>query len=288
MKNQFPTRTLSICLVVLFSFTQCRQKSEAAYQSADEVTEAPAVDFAMSKDATDAGDSGENRNPTPVPSSSTADTAVQRMLTKEGTLKWETNAMDKTHSAVIALSKKYDAYISSDNQYRNEYEITTDVEMRIPSDKFDAFISSVEKEVNRFDEKRIEVVDVTEEFIDVSARLKTKKELEQHYYALLKQTKNVSEVLQVEEQLNVVRGDIESAEGRIKYLKDRVSMSTLHLRFYETTSAPVGFFGQIGKSFVEGWKGMLYFILGIISAWPLVLLISFVLFWIIRRRRTKK
>ncbi|MBK8352577.1 MAG: DUF4349 domain-containing protein [Saprospirales bacterium] len=38
-----------------------------------------------------------------------------------------------------------------------------------------------------------------------------------------------------------MRADIESAEGRLKYLKDKVSMSTLHLTFYETTSAPVGF-----------------------------------------------
>ena len=104
----------------------------------------------------------------------------------------------------------------------------------------------------------------------------------------LKQTKNVSEVLLVEEQLNTVRADIESAEGRLKYLKDKVSMSTLNLTFYETTSAPVGFFGEIGKSFVSGWKGFLYFILGIISAWPIVLLVSFFLFWFIRRRRNRK
>jgi uncharacterized iron-regulated membrane protein len=65
-------------------------------------------------------------------------------------------------------------------------------------------------------------------------------------------------------------------------------MSTLHLTFYETTSAPVGFFGEIGKSFVSGWKGFLYFILGIISAWPIVLVVSGFLFWLIRRRRNKK
>jgi len=118
--------------------------------------------------------------------------------------------------------------------------------------------------------------------------MKTKKELEQHYYDLLKQTKNVAEVLLVEEQLNTVRADIESAEGRLKYLKDKVNMSTLHLTFYETTSAPVGFFGEIGKSFVSGWKGFLYFILGIISAWPIVLVVSGFLFWLIRRRRNKK
>jgi hypothetical protein len=210
------------------------------------------------------------------------------MLTKEGTLSWETSNVEKSHAAMLAQAKKYNAYISNDNQTRNDYQTTTRMEIRIPSDKFDAFICNLEKEVTKFDEKNIEVLDVTEEFIDVSARMKTKKELEQHYYGLLKQTKNVSEVLQVEEQLNTVRADIESAEGRLKYLKDKVSMSTLHLTFYETTSAPVGFFGEIGKSFVSGWKGFLYFVLGIIAAWPLVLIFSLFLYWFIKRRRNKK
>jgi ABC-type uncharacterized transport system involved in gliding motility auxiliary subunit len=162
------------------------------------------------------------------------------------------------------------------------------MQMRIPSDKFDDFIATVEKDVQKFDEKNIEVLDVTAEYIDVSARMKTKKELEQHYYDLLKQTRNVTEVLQVEQELNTVRADIESAEGRLKYLKDKVNMSTLNLTFYETTSAPVGFFGQIGKSFVSGWKGFLYFILGIITIWPILFFVIVVLYWLVRRRRNRK
>ena len=79
--------------------------------------------------------------------------------------------------------------------------------------------------------------------------------------------------------------EIESAEGRLKYLKDRISMSTLHLTFYETTSAPVGFFGEIGKSFAEGWKGFLFFVLGIIRVWPILLIIATILFFIIKRRK---
>ena len=162
--------------------------------------------------------------------------------------------------------------------------MTNKMSIRIPSNQFDNFISSIENDVNNFVEKRIEVIDVTEEYIDVSARMKTKKELELHYYDLLKQTKNVTEILQVEEQLNIVRSEIESAEGRLKYLKDKVNMSTIHLSFYETTSAPVGFFGQIGKSFVAGWKGMLYFILGLITAWPIVLIVLITIWLVIRRR----
>ena len=263
MKNSF-LRTAIYSLIILFLFSQCKQK-EKEEAASEVVTEAVAMDLAMpSKDASAEPLPANQPNSIPVKNT---DSAIERMLTKEGTLTWETSNVEKSHAAMLVQAKKYNAYISNDNQTRNDYQTTTRM---------------------KFDEKNIEVLDVTEEFIDVSARMKTKKELEQHYYDLLKQTKNVNEVLQVEEQLNTVRADIESAEGRLKYLKDKVSMSTLHLTFYETTSAPVGFFGEIGKSFVSGWKGFLYFVLGIIAAWPLVLIFSLFLYWFIKRRRNKK
>ena len=280
MKN-YSIKTAICSLFVLILFSQCSQRSESASEVA---TESVAMDMVA---ATKEEAAPPTNQPNPVPSKTT-DTTIQRMLTKEGTLRWETGDIVKTHAAILAQANKYNAYVSNDNQTRDDYQTTTQMELRIPSDKFDEFISGIEKDVNKFDEKRIEVLDVTEEYIDISARMKTKKELEQHYYDLLKQTKNVAEVLLVEEQLNTVRADIESAEGRLKYLKDKVNMSTLHLTFYETTSAPVGFFGEIGKSFVSGWKGFLYFILGIVSAWPIVFVVSGFLFWFIRRRRNKK
>ena len=280
MKN-YSIKTAIYSLFILILFSQCSQRSESASEVA---TEAVSMDMVA---ATKEEAAPPTNQPNPVPSKTT-DTAIQRMLTKEGTLRWETVDVVKTHAAILEQAKTHNAYVSNDNQTKDDYQTTTRMELRIPSDKFDEFISGIEKDVTKFDEKRIEVLDVTEEYIDISARMKTKKELEQHYYDLLKQTKNVAEVLLVEEQLNTVRADIESAEGRLKYLKDKVNMSTLHLTFYETTSAPVGFFGEIGKSFVSGWKGFLYFILGIISAWPIVLVVSGFLFWLIRRRRNKK
>ena len=280
MKN-YSIKTAIYSLFILILFSQCSQRSESASEVA---TEAVSTDMVA---ATKEEAAPPTNQPNPVPSKIT-DTTIQRMLTKEGTLRWETVDVVKTHAAILEQAKTHNAYVSNDNQTKDDYQTTTRMELRIPSVKFDEFISGIEKDVTKFDEKRIEVLDVTEEYIDISARMKTKKELEQHYYDLLKQTKNVAEVLLVEEQLNTVRADIESAEGRLKYLKDKVNMSTLHLTFYETTSAPVGFFGEIGKSFVSGWKGFLYFILGIISAWPIVLVVSGFLFWLIRRRRNKK
>ncbi|MFN8237530.1 MAG: DUF4349 domain-containing protein [Chitinophagales bacterium] len=282
MKKYFLFRSILYGSLTLLTLTQCAQKQES------KIDATATSDFATPamENAADAATSSPSTSSSPSGAAS-SEVKMERKLTKEGTLVWETSDIRKTHAGIIERAKKLNGYLSNDNQVRDEYQIRTNMELRIPSDQFDAFIADMEKDFLKFDEKNIKVVDVTEEYIDVTARIKTKKELEQHYYDLLKQTKNVSEVLQVEEQLNNVRTDIESAEGRLKYLNDRVSMSVLNLTFYETTSAPVGFFGEIGKGFVEGWKGLLYFILGIIRVWPLMLALSALLFWLIRRWRKK-
>lgn len=284
MKKYFLFRSILYASVILLALTQCAQKQESKNDAAVSTDyAAPVTESASGADA------GYSAPPAPASPSGSAssDVKMERKLTKEGTLVWETSDILKTHAGILERTKKLNGYLSDDNQVRDEYQIRTTMELRIPSDQFDTFIAGMEKDVRKFDEKNIKVIDVTEEYIDVAARIKTKKELEQHYYDLLKQTKNVSEVLQVEEQLNNVRTDIESAEGRLKYLNDRVSMSVLHLTFYETTSAPVGFFGETGKSFVEGWKGLLYFILGVIRVWPLIVVVSILIFWFIRRKLRK-
>jgi hypothetical protein len=216
------------------------------------------------------------------------DTTIERKLIKDATLSWETGNVKKTHDGLIKSVNALGGYVSDDHQSSDEYEIRNRLEIHIPVEKFDSFLAGVEADVSKFDEKNIKILDVTEEYIDVATRINTKKELEQHYYALLKETRNVEEVLKVEEQLNIVRTDIESAEGRMKFLNNQIAYSTGHISFYQKISTPVGFFGEIGNSFKEGWNSLLYFILGLIRLWAYLLLFGvlfyFIIHWIKKRR----
>ena len=70
--------------------------------------------------------------------------------------------------------------------------------------------------------KNVSVQDVTEEYLDIEARLKTKKEVEARYIEILKsKTKTVEDVLKAEEQIRIIREEIEAREGRLNYLKNQ-------------------------------------------------------------------
>lgn len=278
-------KTLSYYFVMLLTsssllFTSCKSNAEAGYSSDSLGIESVSKNSAESYAPNSESQKSENSSST-IP--------IERKLVKEADLSWETNNMSKTHQLLLEKVKKYNAYISNDAQSKDDYQISNSMVIKLPADKFDAFINELQSNVKNFDSKNIRVLDVTEEYIDVEARIKTKKELEQRYTEILKRANTVEEIMSVEAQLNSIRAEIESVEGRMKLLNQQITLSTININFYETTSAPVGFFGNIGKSIIEGWNSFLHFILNLISIWPTILILGGIIYFIYKkiiRRKT--
>src|SRR5690606_32620415 len=159
---------------------------------------------------------------------------VGRKLIKNGHIDFETENLNKTRQDILRAIQKYEGYISSENEFKNNYEISSNIAIRIPAENFDKLIAEISIGVEQFDRKEIYVQDVTAEFLDMEARIKTKKELEDRYREILKRANSVTEILEVERQIGNLRAEIESFEGRLKYLNNQVSYSTLNVRVYET------------------------------------------------------
>jgi hypothetical protein len=160
--------------------------------------------------------------------------------------------------------------------------------IRVPSSQYDSMVESIERVGEKTDSKSVNVQDVTEEYIDVEARLKTKQELEARYREILKQAHTVTDILSVETNLNNVRAEIESMEGLLKYLISQVSFSTLNLNFYQKISTDYGFHGKFVEGLSNGWTNFLTFFIGLANIWPFLILIGSAIWIFIRWRRRKK
>jgi len=110
--------------------------------------------------------------------------------------------------------------------------ITGTITLRIPAENFEDVIKEIEK-VGDLKEEKITLEDVTEQYIDLTARLNNLKRQEQRYLEILEMAVTVEEVLTVENQLGRIRGDIESMEGRVLYLDNRISLSTIQVHVSE-------------------------------------------------------
>ncbi|WP_041466093.1 DUF4349 domain-containing protein [Chlorobaculum parvum] len=196
---------------------------------------------------------------------------ISQQIIRDGQAVFETNDLKKTKTWIESLVQKHKAYLSLDEQSKGSDRIEQRMIVRIPADRFDAFVADLEKGVVKFDSKSITATDVTEEFIDVSQRLRLKKETEERYIALLEKAKSVQDVLETEKYIGQVRAEIESLEGRLKYLQNRIGLSTLNITFYQLKPEVQEFTSRIGLAFSEGWNNFLFFLLGVISLWPFLL-----------------
>lgn len=234
-------------LIIILTFFGCNQNSENASY---EMAEGKVISESVEKDF----------EPT------------ERKLIKEGYIEFETEDINLSRQIIFQAVDKYQCYISSDWEYKTPDRISNTVVIQVPADKFDLFLKDATNGVEKFDSKEINVKDVTEEFIDIQARLKIKKELENRYLDLLKQAKKVTDILEIEKQIGQIRSEIESIEGRLKFLQDRVSFSSLTMTFYESIPKQTEFGEKFKNAFRNGWDNLIWFFVFLINIWPFVLI----------------
>lgn len=224
------------------------------------------------------------------PTSTTSSETIEQKIIKSGDLRFETSDMEETDAVVHQLIKKYNAIVQSDTEDKDDYTFNRYLVLRIPNEHFDNFISDLGKGVEYFDRKNISIQDVTEEYVDVTSRIKTKKALETRYLELLNKANKVSEMLEIERELAAIREEIEAKEGRLKYIQNKVAMSTINIEFYKALERKAGARVSFGTKFVNaiksGFNGISTFFLWVIEVWPFIIILVALIYFI--RKRFKK
>jgi len=219
---------------------------------------------------------------------------AEQKIIKTAHLTFETKDPESTHEKILRLTKECKGFIQSDHSGKDYGRINFNMVIRIPTENFQRMIDNVSEGVEYFDQKEISRQDVTEEFVDLKARLKAKRQLEERYLQLLKQAKNVKEMLEIERELSGIREEIEAKEGRLQYLQNKVSLSTVYINFYKTTRSKgvsLSYGQKMTNALKGGWNGISVFFLGILYIWPLLLILGILIFILrryIKRLKNKK
>ncbi len=212
-------------------------------------------------------------------------------IIKNAEVRMQVDRLDPGYTKVKAIVDKYNAYFDSDNRSQRDNEITQNMNIRVPAVKFDSILEELVDEGIYINYKNVSAEDVTDQFIDVEARLKTKKEVELRYLAILKETKKVADILEVENNLRTIREEIESFEGRMKQLNDQIAYSNINLAMYQTlefkAKPSVSFGSQMVESLANGWMNLKGITLNVIAAWPFLIPIVLI-FVAIKRWRSRK
>ena len=102
-------------------------------------------------------------------------------IIKTANLRFETKDVSVTHDNIINLVKINNGFVQNDNSGKNYNQEYIRMTIRVPSEKFEDVLLGVSEGVGYFDQKDITQKDVTEEFVDINARLNAKRKLENRY-----------------------------------------------------------------------------------------------------------
>jgi hypothetical protein len=158
---------------------------------------------------------------------------TERKIIQSASLSIEVKDFQSSSDAVIDIVERYNGFISDSHSYVTDTERKRgDITIRVPTDNFLTVIAEIEH-VGDVKSKHTSGEDVTEEYIDLKARLNNSERQEQRLLEILDMAKDVKEVLEVEQELWRVRSEIERLTGRIKYLENRVELATISVSLYE-------------------------------------------------------
>lgn len=217
----------------------------------------------------------------PVPSN---DEVIKKKIIKDGRMKIEVEDLNKSKSYIDSLLSKAKAYYANESYSNTDRESIVSLRIRIPNNNFEKFVSDIEHGQGKIIQKEIEARDVTESFVDIKIRLKNKRTYLERYQGLVKQAKNIEEILKIEYQIRNLEEEIESAEGKLRYMSDMVNFSTLNLMIIKkieykfTPTEEDSFWEKFKQSIVGGWIGLMGFILVIFRIWPFWILILIAVF----------
>ena len=208
-----------------------------------------------------------------------------KKIIKSGDMTIEVADIKTAQEKIQNFVKNNKAYIQNERFSNAETQTTLSMEIRIPNQNFDNLINSFSDEIGSISEKNIRVQDVTEEYTDVSIRLKNKLAYLEKYRDLLKRSASTKDLLEIQEKIRGLEEEIESSEGRLRYLDDQVNYSTLDLTLIRekprnTVTSKIGFGSRLVDSVANGWNIFVNFSLEIVSLWPFLFIIPIIiLFW---------
>jgi hypothetical protein len=222
------------------------------------------------------------------PSKPQSDVAVQeRMVIYNAYISLETGDIEERLAKIRQIAEQYDGYVAGSSRSSYGTQASAEISIRVPKERFHTVVQEIETYGKVLDE-RTTSEDITQQYIDLKARLVNLQKQEERLHELLKIAKTVDEILRVENELTRIRGEIDSLQGQINYLEGNVEMSLVSV----TLTEPAPPFTPPGMNWGETFKmaiiGLFTILRGMIilavSLVPLVI-IGAPVYYVYKRRK---
>ncbi len=227
---------------------------------------------------------------TPVPASARG-AAIETKIIRTAYITIEVKDVTASVDSLKALAEAKGGYLSSSSiSERDNNRLSGTVVLRVPQSEFDTTLAGV-KAIGTVKSVSTQGEDVTEEYVDIQAQKTSYQNQLAQYNEIMKKAVKVSDVIEIQQQIDRVQTELNRLEGRLKYLDSRIDMSTITVNLQEPE--PLG--GESGPSFVSalnegiaGFFGMIYGLVVLILTLLPIIIIAAIAYGIYRWRKGKE
>lgn len=203
---------------------------------------------------------------------------LERKTVQTADLQMKAQDVPAVVDQIISLSNQNGGYTVSSHIYRDNQNVSAQLVLKVPQTNLLPVIESISG-LGEVTDKAINAQDVTEEFYDSQARLKTLRAKEQRLMGLMDKAANITEIISVENELTKTRTEIEVLTGRLQYLSNITDFSQINITLQQgvpgIVKAPQGTWGK-------AWQGLISSLNGVMSfASEMVVLFFVILPWLV-------
>lgn len=168
-----------------------------------------------------------------VPASAPSAPALPRLIIRTAEVSLIVGDATASVDKLAALAAAHGGYVTDSKLWRDGQQVRATLTIRVPAQKLDAALAAIRKVATRVESETVSGDDVTQEFVDLESQVRNLEAAEVEMRALMatvrERTKKAQDILEVYQQLTQLRGQIETAKGRMRYLSQMSAMSTIKL-----------------------------------------------------------
>ncbi len=311
-------------LLVLSLITiSCAQVEQLTGESSSRST-APQSSNKLSQEQESLQAPGEDTGGENAPSQKTeTKTKTDRLIIRQKTVSLEVDDVRKTYKRIDAIASRYNGNITNasiSTEQSSPYPVTPEtgtvpptfennsstenstkegplyatIVVKVPTEKTAAALKDIKK-LGELETEQESEEEVTDQYVDLNARLRNLQREEARYLDFFNAAKNVEEMLKIEEQLSRVRGEIESLQAQIDQLQKSAAMGTITIYLHEPAQVtkPIRDWG-IAKALIQAVENFItvinIMIMAVGALLPFIILALVVLLivrLILKRRQSK-
>jgi hypothetical protein len=304
--------TLLVLVASLFSLSACEPAQQQPVKSVASQAETAKQESSELRGQNDvagiaAREQVASNQPVSLKDADAANTASQafdRKIIRNANLTIEVASPGESQHKIVSIAESHQGFVVTSEatqrsgEDKSKLEMTVNLVVRVPASQFNQVMEEIRAVGAHVIQEKVTGQDVTEEFIDLEARIKNQKALESQFLEIMKRANKVDDALSVQTQLADVRTEIEKLEGRRRFLENQSSLSTINVTLQPPTQIvnASGFWYSVRLAFSDGVDVaasiILFLIRAIIALVPIFILIVLPLaliaklgLRIIRRRR---